>query len=152
MLSQAFIQSASGENVLTKWMAKWKKSDRESFVSRWLGKKEEPQAPSRRPSFRTVEEAVEHRAKFIKGIDLCKSVNPDGSPGEATSVFYPQSNVILLTVKVDGAPKGSYIRTTWKYLNKKDPFVFDYPKPVKGTGYRIFSATKPTKGWPAQQA
>jgi len=148
ILTGMFARTVFSENILTQWAEKLKKSDRGNFLSRWFGSKEKPQAKSEQPFFRNVEEAVEHRAKYIRDIDLCLSVNPDGSPGEVTDVFYPQSKVILLTAKVDRAPKGSVVRTTWKYLNKKDPLVFDYPKPVMGTGYRIFAATRPTKGWP----
>jgi hypothetical protein len=84
---------------------------------------------------------------------MCRSVDNDMRPIDATDVFTTDTPEIFCSVKLSYAPPDTEVKAEWIYVQGElegveNHLIDDYSLTAEGTRYLSFSLTKPEAGWP----
>lgn len=84
---------------------------------------------------------------------MCRSVDGDMRPIDATDVFTTDTPEIFCSVKLSYAPPDTEVKAEWIYVQgelegTENYLIDDYSLTAEGTVYLSFSLTKPEAGWP----
>ena len=84
---------------------------------------------------------------------MCRSVDNDMRPVDATDIFTTDIPEIFCSVKLSYAPADTEVKAEWIYVQgelegTENYLIDDYSLTAEGTLYLSFSLTKPEAGWP----
>jgi hypothetical protein len=84
---------------------------------------------------------------------MCRSVDNDMRPVDATDIFTTDTPEIFCSVKLSSAPSDTEVKAEWIYVQGElegveNHLIYDYSLTAEGTRYLSFSLTKPEAGWP----
>ena len=84
---------------------------------------------------------------------MCRSVDGDMRPIDATDVFTTDTPEIFCSVRLSYAPADTEVKAEWIYVQgelegTENYLIDDYSLTAEGTVYLSFSLTKPEAGWP----
>ena len=84
---------------------------------------------------------------------MCRSVDNDMHPIDATDIFTTNTPEIFCSVKLSYAPPDTEVKAEWIYVqgeleDVENYLIDDYSLTAEGTLYLSFSLTKPEAEWP----
>jgi len=84
---------------------------------------------------------------------MCRSVDNDMRPIDATDIFATDTPEIFCSVKLSSAPPDTEVKAEWIYVQgelegTENYLIDDYTLTAEGTLYLGFSLTKPEAEWP----
>jgi hypothetical protein len=97
--------------------------------------------------------ACEVTTASLSEATMCRSVDSDMRPIDATDIFATDIPEIFCSVKLSSAPPDTEVKAEWIYVQgelegTENFLIDDYSLTAEGTLYLGFSLTKPEAGWP----
>jgi len=97
--------------------------------------------------------ACEVTTASLSEATMCRSVDSDMRPIDATDIFTTDTPEIFCSVKLSSAPPDTEVKAEWIYVQGEledtgNYLIDDYSVTAEGTLYLGFSLTKPEAGWP----
>jgi len=97
--------------------------------------------------------ACEVTTASLSEATMCRSVDSDMRPIDATDTFTTDTPEIFCSVKLSSAPPDTEVKAEWIYVqgeleDTENFLIDDYSLTAEGTLYISFSLTKPEAEWP----
>jgi hypothetical protein len=97
--------------------------------------------------------ACEVTTASLSEATMCRSVDSDMRPIDATDIFATDIPEIFCSVKLSSAPPDTEVKAEWIYVQgelegTENFLIDDYSLTAEGTLYLGFSLTEPEAGWP----
>jgi hypothetical protein len=97
--------------------------------------------------------ACEVTTASLSEATMCRSVDSDMRPIDATDIFATDTPEIFCSVKLSSAPSDTEVKSEWIYVqgeleDTENYLIDDYTLTTEGTLHLGFSLTKPEAGWP----
>jgi len=97
--------------------------------------------------------ACEVTTASLSEATMCRSVDSDMRPVDATDIFTTDIPEIFCSVKLSSAPPDTEVKAEWIYVQgelegTENYLIDDYTLTAEGTLYLGFSLIEPDAGWP----